>query len=305
MKNDFIINSSFLDDNGLLIEEFVSSHEIKKYDRSMVKYNKLRIKESDAYLFEDDKYFLLIVLGDHSLYSYLDITLYDKINHFYWNKRYQELLTFGYISLPSSFKHGNTIHHHKNFNIEIENNDINKVLKLYVKSFSENADFNAEISVSGKGESLVFLKGNKNKKEFIYKADNTLKIASGTFTFGPLRHSFNKAQSTYIFKRGNEKNLKCINLFCLHKDRVIDINIVDDVLINKTDSNSYYSFANINFINNDENYIFTFDGGKLNVSPIIKKCTRSHHILVNIKGNISDKKGTLIPIDEIGLIFLL
>lgn len=305
MKNDFIINSSLLDERGLLKEEFVSCHEIKKYDRSMVKYNKLSIKESDTYLFEDDKYFLMIVIGDHSLYSYLEVTLYDKINHSSWHKRYQELLTFGSISLPPSFRSGNTIHHHKNFDIEIENTDINKIIKFHINSLSVNAHFDAEFIISGDGKSLVFTKGNETKKEFIYKADTTLLSVSGTFTFGPLKHTFNKAKANYIFKRGNEKKLKGINLFCLHKDKVIDINLVDNVLVDMSKLDTFINFNNVSINKNNGGYYFSFDNGGLMATPIRKIDNKSNHLLARINGTISNKNGASISLDEIGLIFLL
>ena len=305
MRNDFIINAPLLDENGLLKEEFISTHEIKKYDRSMVKYNKLNIKESDIYLFEDDKYFLLIILSDYSIYSYLEIFLYDKKNHSSWHKRYQELLTFGSISLPSSIKEGNTYHHHKNFDIEIENNNDIKRMKIHVNSLSINAHFNAEFNIANSGKSLVFVKGSTTKKEFIYKADTTCLSASGTFIFGPLKHTFNKAKASYIFKRGNEKKLKGINIFSQYKDKVIDINLVNNVLINVPNSELYYSLDNFTFNKDEGSYNFTFDSGSLTATPIIKESKRNNVILAKIQATLKTKKGESLKIEELGFIFLL
>ena len=104
-----------------------------------------------------------------------------------------EWLTFGLISFPNTSTTGDIFHEGKKFSMYFKNENGKRRLVCSMKNVAKNADFACDITLSPTTEkTMVIATPFKKKKHFYYNQKiNNLK-ARGSFTFGAIKHTFDK-----------------------------------------------------------------------------------------------------------------
>lgn len=196
MRNHEVIQShNLLDENGKLIEPGWSKSLIQKYDRSMIKKRKTRIKEWDYYyIMSNSNQFCLCLtisdLGYLGMYSVSFVDLKNAVEH-----TQSELTAFplGKTNLPPTSATGNVAFKNKNLNISFAHSAGSRVIKMNYHTFDnkQGVSCNIELTDEPQDSMVIATPWAEDEKAFYYNQKINCMRASGTVTYKGKTYTLN------------------------------------------------------------------------------------------------------------------
>ncbi len=188
MRNhEVTTNHNLLDKNGQLIEPGWSKSLIQKYDRSMIKKRKTRIKEWDYYyiMSNSNKFCLCLTISDLGylgMYSVSFVDLKNAVEH-----TQSELTAFplGKTNLPPTSAVGDVEFKNKNLDITFAHSDDSRIINMNYRTFDNKQGISCDIKLTDEPqESMVIATPwTEDKKAFYYNQKINCMRASGTVTY--------------------------------------------------------------------------------------------------------------------------
>lgn len=184
-----------LNDDGELNEAGYATKLVKQYSRNAIKANGLRIKEWDYYFIHDDEYGIALTIADNSYMSLISASVLDFKSKKDWTKSYLGFFTNGSLGLPVSSETGSIIVKNKNYNFSFNNVDSRRHLKCFLKNLTEGNDFSCDIELeeTSPNSMVIATPFKAHKKHFYYNQKINCLSAKGEFSFGPIKHVFDKS----------------------------------------------------------------------------------------------------------------
>ena len=202
--NEIIKQDYLLNDNGELKHCGFSRKMLLKYDRKMIKANKLKIKEWDYYLIYNSDYALALTIADNSYMGMLSASIIDFkkpcekttsiITWFPMGKLNQNYNTKQNLNMPASSDVGDIYFKNKRCDFRFMHDDKNRNLYCYIKNFKGKQDLEANIILSAepKENMVIATPFKENKKAFYYnqkivgfKASGKIGIGENIIDFKP------------------------------------------------------------------------------------------------------------------------
>ncbi len=204
MQNELKNKGPLLIEDGSLAECGYATSLIKQYNRKDIKANTLRIKEWDYYLIYNDKYAVAITVDDNSYMGLHSLTLIDFTTPREITKSPMTFMPKGKTNLPSTSEIGDVSVKSKNYSFEILNDGKTRKIKVWMKNFDNNTDFNGEFTLTDEPkDSMVIATPFKEKKTHFYYNQKIVGMkASGTIALGETKIDFDSNDTRAILDWG-------------------------------------------------------------------------------------------------------
>jgi hypothetical protein len=179
--------------SGELIQKGYATSPILQYKRKNVAL-KLRLKEWDYYLINNDKQAVAVTIGKSSSLVLVSASLIDLVTLKEITKSTVGIVSEKRGSMPESSETGDIIYHNANTNFSFVHRNGNRELTLYMKGFINSEDLDISLILSHEPQdSLViatpFYEGNKlfyyNRKIIGMRASGKARLGNRNFTFFP------------------------------------------------------------------------------------------------------------------------
>lgn len=203
--NNELHEGRLLNKDGNLSESGFSYSLVKEYSRKDIKGNKLRIKEWDYYYVGDKEYGIALTIDDNSYMGLVSLSILDFKNKkeivtkspMYW-------FPMGKVNLPSSSVEGDTTKEGNGYSFKFLHENGKRRLICRMKNVLDKKDFSCDIYLEESNpNSMVIATPFKKKRHFYYNQKINLLKATGSFSFGFLKHEFNnEAFATLDWGRG-------------------------------------------------------------------------------------------------------
>ena len=193
-RNHEVINSQLLlNSDGNLREPGWSRRLVQKYDRSMIRAPKWRIKEWDYYLVLSDSFAGAFTISDDGyigLQSVSLLTFGDQP----WEHTETVLKPFpmGKLGLPSDSSAGQTKYEDKRLQMRFDVGKGFRTIECNFADFCDNKNFSCKITLEQPNrESMVIATPWDRKRHFYYNQKINCMRASGWMEFDGKRYEFN------------------------------------------------------------------------------------------------------------------
>ena len=191
MSQHLLTHGPLLNESGELIEAGYAFSLVKEYKRSAIKKLKNRIKEWDYYFFHDDEYGVALTIADNSYMALISASVIDFKNKKEWTKSYMKWFTRGSTCLPYTSEDGNIVVKSEKYDFTFNNDHENRHLICNLKDLINDHDFHVDVSLIRKNPySMVIATPFKKKRHFYYNQKINLLEVKGSFSFGPIKHTF-------------------------------------------------------------------------------------------------------------------
>ena len=204
MQREIKLAGDLLNENGELVEAGYAKSLIKRYDRSKIKANSLRIKEWDYYLVYNEDYGVALTIDDNSYMGLNSVTFLDFKNKTEVTKSPMKFMTKGKTNFPSTSKVGNVESKSKNYSFQFLNDGKTRKLLVYLKNFKDGKDINVSLELTDEPEdSMVIVTPFKeNKKAFYYNQKIVGFKTCGMVSIGDKKYNFEKSNTRAILDWG-------------------------------------------------------------------------------------------------------
>jgi len=204
MQNKLTQKGPLLNEQGSLIEAGYATSLIKDYKKEDIKANKLRIKEWDYYLIYNNHYAVAITVDDNSYMGLHSLTLIDFSIPKETTKSPMTFMPKGKTNLPYTSAIGDISVKNKNYSFEILNDGKTRTIRVWMKNFENNNDFNCEFKLTDEPrDSMVIATPFKEKSTHFYYNQKIVGMkASGTVTIGDKSIEFDKNSTRAILDWG-------------------------------------------------------------------------------------------------------
>ncbi|MBQ7507743.1 MAG: DUF2804 domain-containing protein [Spirochaetales bacterium] len=193
-RNHEVINSQFLlDSSGNLREPGWSRRMVQKYDRTMIRAPKWRIKEWDYYLVLSDSFAGAFTISDDGYIGLQSVSLLT-FGEQPWEHTETVLKPFpmGKIGLPSDSSTGTTRYEDKRLQMRFDACDGFRTIKCSFENFCDSKSFSCDIRLEQPDmESMVIATPWDKKRHFYYNQKINCMRASGWMEFDGKRYEFN------------------------------------------------------------------------------------------------------------------
>ncbi len=193
-RNHEVINSQFLlDSDGNLREPGWSRRMVQKYDRTMIRAPKWRIKEWDYYLVLSDSFAGAFTISDDGYIGLQSVSLLT-FGEKPWEHTETVLKPFpmGKIGLPSDSSSGTTRYEDKRLQMRFDACDGFRTIKCSFENFCDSKSFSCDIRLEQPDmESMVIATPWDKKRHFYYNQKINCMRASGWMEFDGKRYEFN------------------------------------------------------------------------------------------------------------------
>lgn len=186
-----------LDGNGALIESGYAFSQVKRYDRTAVKANELRIKEWDYYCFGDSDHAVALTIADNSYMSLGSVSVLDFVKPGYVTKSKIGLMPLGKLSMPGSCSVGDVLFDKSGLRIKFELDESGRRrLTCLFKSFSDGKDFECDIALDAhSGDNITVAVPFDKPTQFYYNTKINCLSGVGWYRIGNERVEFNSGAS--------------------------------------------------------------------------------------------------------------
>jgi len=170
MQNKITQPTRLLDEKGALIQKGYATSLILDYKRKDVKANRLRLKEWDYYLIQNEDYGIALTVGDNAYIGMISATFIDFKNKKEKTTSVISALTMGKFNMPESSKVGDVVYRDKRVSVSFtHDNDVRK-LHMEMKNFDEGSDITISIVLSNepKDSMVIATPFAEDKKAFYY-----------------------------------------------------------------------------------------------------------------------------------------
>ena len=186
-----------LTEDGVLACVGYATSPLLEYDRTCIAASKLRVKEWDYYLVNDDEYALAFTVGDMGYLSLVSASLIDFTKNTFITKSTMGVLPLGRLDLPTSSTLGVTSFANRRANMTFETAQGMRHLAVTFSNFSDGQPLVAEIVLDQepRDSMVIATPWAEDPRAFYYNQKIVGMRAIGAFSFGNLRHSFYDANS--------------------------------------------------------------------------------------------------------------
>ena len=187
-----------LDETGQLVTPGWATSLMLDYDRSRIAASKLRIKEWDYYLVNDDEYALAFTIGDLGYITMVSASLLDFNKGTYITESTLGILPLGKLGLPTTSAEGITRFEDKRANMCFSVVDGMRLLSVEFNDFKDGEPLRAEIVLSDepRDSMVIATPWAEDPTAFYYNQKIVAMRAMGSFSVGNLHHTFN-SQSAF------------------------------------------------------------------------------------------------------------
>lgn len=192
MQNEITAAIPLLDAQGNLTQSGYAKRLLPIYDRKAVKGGFARLKEWDYYYFGDAHYGVALTIADNS-YMGLDSISLLCFDDSPWQitKSSMRLFPMGRTNLPETSAFGTTTVVGKGYYLIFKVDGHNRVLTAHMDNFQDGKPIDVEITLEREPEeSMVICTPFKKKGHFYYNQKINCMRASGSVTFGEIKHVF-------------------------------------------------------------------------------------------------------------------
>lgn len=183
-----------LDDKGRLVQAGYATSLIKKYDRNQIKAGKLRIKEWDYYLIQNDYYAVALTIDDNGYMGLVSASFIDFSKPLQRTKSVMFAFPMGKTKFPSSSKEGAVEKTMKGCMAAFTHEEGKRHLVLYMDKFDNNMPFFCELWLDEEPKDSMVIATPFPKKDtaFYYnqkivgmRAKGHVEYCGKTYTFEP------------------------------------------------------------------------------------------------------------------------
>lgn len=196
MRNHFVGSyGELLNEKGELREPGWSKSLVQRYDRSKIKAAKYRIKEWDYYAVLSEKFGVAFTVSDNGYMGLQSVTVLDFEKPEETTQTILVPFPMGKLKMPSTSEKGNVHFSNKTLSIDyIKSADERRIICTY-KNFKDGNDFKCDITLSQPpmDTMVIATPWKEDKKAFYYNQKINCMRASGYFTLGGIKHTFNPA----------------------------------------------------------------------------------------------------------------
>jgi len=289
--------STLLSNKGELVSQTFEKKVTMPFNKQTIT-NKLKIKEWDNYVIQDNNFFVSITVYNLTYLAEVRAIIVDLRNGFVYQNSSREFNPQGKVVVASDFRKGVTDCKTSNAWFRFEIRDGERYLKGAFKNFYKNKTFTGDLEFDFKihsepKESVVSSYKFKNRKRFIYSQKINDLDADGTITINGKLYTFDKdlTFASCLLARGampyktvwdisaiNSKD-KDGNLIAFNLGRILGLNdkveenvILYNGLVEKISNIRVYNNKKGKKANANGSWTFYSEDGKLELcfEPLIK-----------------------------------
>ena len=194
-----------LDAEGRIREPGWARKPVWKYDRSMIKAAKFRIKEWDYYLVMNEDYAAAFTLSDDGYIGLQSVSLLNFKEKWEHTETILKPFPMGKMKMPASSSEGNVVYHDKRLRLEFRAERGKRMISCDFKDFYQGKPFFCEIALEQLGmDSIVMATPWQGRKAFYYNQKINCMPAEGYMSFGDVTYWFSpkKDYGTLDWGRG-------------------------------------------------------------------------------------------------------
>lgn len=185
------------DEGGRLAQRGWATEPLLAYDRSRIKASRLRIKEWDYYLVNDDDYALAFTIGDMGYAAMVSASLLDFSQKMFITQSTLGIMPLGRLGLPATSAAGVTAYVDKNVNMRFSVADGMRYLEVEFGDFRNGQPLKAEIVLDRepRDSMVIATPWAEDELAFYYNQKIVGMRAIGRFSAGDLHHDFREDSS--------------------------------------------------------------------------------------------------------------
>ncbi len=186
-----------LDDDGMLSQPGYATSLLLEYDRTRIAASKLRIKEWDYYLINDEDYALAFTIGDMGYLALVSASLLDLRNKTFNTQSTMGILPLGRLGMPATSDFGVTKYADKRASMCFEVVDGMRHIEVNFGDFENGEPLVAEfvLDQEPRDSMVIATPWEEDDKAFYYNQKIIAMRAIGTFSLGSLYHEFHDDNS--------------------------------------------------------------------------------------------------------------
>jgi len=176
---------NLLNEQGHLIEAGYATSLIKTYDRSMIKANKLRIKEWDYYYIQTDQFGIALTVADNGYMGLLSVSYIDYLTNSYRTKSKVLIMPLGKLKLPNTSEKGTVAVKRKGIEFYYDSDVESRNLRVKFDKFHNDLPLELYATLSNEpDDSMVIATPFEEKKTAFYYNQKILGMeATGELIF--------------------------------------------------------------------------------------------------------------------------
>jgi hypothetical protein len=192
MQREVKTETVLLDGLGNVAAPGWAKKSLYKYDRSMIKAGRLRIKEWDYYCVLSSEYGLALTAADNGYMAFYAVTLLDFINKTETSGSFMTPLSLGKLNMPSSSDSGDVIIEKKNFKLSFIHDGPNRILSVKYPGFGRGQGLEAEILLEQRTDDdrMVVATPFEKKGHFYFNEKHNCLKARGRVLSGDFSYTF-------------------------------------------------------------------------------------------------------------------
>lgn len=194
MRNHLVESyGELLNEKGELREPGWSKTLVQRYDRSKIKAAKYRIKEWDYYAVLSEKFGVAFTVSDNGYMGLQSVTVLDFEKPEETTETIIIPFPMGKLKMPQTSEKGNVHFADKKLSIDYIKTEGKRRIICTFKNFKDGRDFKCDISLSQPpmDTMVIATPWKEDKKAFYYNQKINCMRASGYFSVGDEKHSFN------------------------------------------------------------------------------------------------------------------
>lgn len=197
-------SGNLLDKKGQLVQAGYSTGMLRRYSRSSVKANKMRIKEWDYYLIYNNSYAVALTVADNGYMGMLSASVIDFKNKKEKTSSIIDLFTLGKYKMPETSKKGNVFVKNNQGSFSFTHEKEKRHLVVEYKKFDGDKNLSVDLWLTDEPhENMVIATPfNKKPKAFYYNQKIVGFKAYGTAQYGEEAIEFGEADSVGILDWG-------------------------------------------------------------------------------------------------------
>ena len=183
--------------DGRLAEPGWATQQLLEYDRSRIKASKLRIKEWDYYLVNDDDYALALTISDLGFASMASVSLLDFAAGTFVTQSTLGVLSLGKLNLPPTSAAGITAFSDKKASMTFTVAGGRRTLEVAYRDFKDGQTLQARVELDDEPQDTMVIATPwaESPHAFYYNQKIVAMRATGDFSLGNLSHSFQHERS--------------------------------------------------------------------------------------------------------------
>lgn len=204
MQNEIISVQPLLNSKGHLSNPGFAKKMLWDYKRKDIKASKLKIKEWDYYLINNDDYGIAFTVADNGYLGFISVSVLDFKTGVYDMFSSLKPFPLGKFNMPESTSTGDVIFQDKKISLKFLNENNKRTLSCNVKKFKDGKPLKCTIELTNEpAESMVIATPfSKNKKAFYYNQKINCMRADGTVYIGDEEIIFSDAFAVLDWGRG-------------------------------------------------------------------------------------------------------